>query len=149
MSIRKKFTAEEDAMLKLLIDELGSNNWQEIAKLMPNRNAKQCRDRYNNYLIETHRSGPWDIAEDSIIIQKYREIGPKWVEIALYIPGRSGNDVKNRWYKHLLKKKKNESKLGHRRLIKHDDQEYHDPEPAITMASLWNQYSINALLTCT
>lgn len=90
--------------LKCLINELGTNNWQAIARLMPNRNAKQCRDRYNNYLTDNHRTGPWTEIEDRIILMKYMEIGPKWVEISTFIPGRSGNDVKNRWYKHIIRK---------------------------------------------
>jgi hypothetical protein len=35
--------------------------------------------------------------------EKYAVIGPKWVEISKYLVGRSGNDVKNRWHKHLAK----------------------------------------------
>ncbi|OHT15506.1 hypothetical protein TRFO_02824 [Tritrichomonas foetus] len=33
----------------------------------------------------------------------YHEIGPRWVAMCDILPGRSGNDIKNRWHKHLRK----------------------------------------------
>jgi hypothetical protein len=44
---------------------------------------------------------PWTPEEDSLVIQKFHQIGPKWVEIGKLLSGRSGNNVKNRWHKHL------------------------------------------------
>lgn len=117
---RRKFTPQEDIALKYYTDEIGTNNWQEIAKRMPNRNAKQCRDRYNNYLMENHICGPWTPAEDSLIISKYLEIGAKWVEISKYIHGRSGNDVKNRWYKHLVRRASIQEELKQRKEAKEE-----------------------------
>jgi hypothetical protein len=46
---------------------------------------------------------PWTPEEDSIVIQQYHRIGPKWVEIGKMLNGRSGNNVKNRWHKHLCR----------------------------------------------
>lgn len=101
---RRKFTPQEDENLKCLIAQFGANNWVKVAKLMPGRNAKQCRDRYCNYLSVYHRKDPWGPEEDEILLSLLSIIGSKWVEISRHIPGRSGNDVKNRWYKHLSKK---------------------------------------------
>lgn len=36
-----------------------------------------------------------------------KEIGPKWSKMASQLPGRSSNDIKNRWHKHLLRKNLN------------------------------------------
>jgi hypothetical protein len=44
---------------------------------------------------------PWTSEEDAIVIQQFHRIGPKWVEIGKMLSGRSGNNVKNRWHKHL------------------------------------------------
>lgn len=101
---RRKFTYVEDETLKYLIFEIGLQNWVKIAEYMPGRTAKQCRDRFCNYLSEPHRLGPWEKEEDDILLSILSMIGPKWVEISKHIPGRSGNDVKNRWHKHLCKK---------------------------------------------
>ena len=34
---------------------------------MPGRSAKQCRDRYVNYLLEPQKKEPWKDEEDEII----------------------------------------------------------------------------------
>jgi hypothetical protein len=71
---------------------------------MHGRNARQCRHRYNNYLIDRSQFIPWTDLEEEILVESYRSLGPKWVEIATHLPGRTGNDVKNRWHKHILKR---------------------------------------------
>jgi hypothetical protein len=96
----RKFTTDEHLKLRNLVDSFGTRRWQEIAELMGDRCARQCRERYNNYLAETPTSHPWTAEEDAIIVRKYHEIGPHWVEIAKLL---SGNSVKNRWHKRLCK----------------------------------------------
>ena len=102
---RKKFTREEDEKLMRLVKKFGTKSWEEVSKFMPRRCGRQCRDRYNNYLLENFTKGPWTPEEDNFINQKYDEIGPHWVEISKMMPGRSGNDVKNRWHKTLSKRR--------------------------------------------
>ena len=103
MAKRRKFTNDEDQKLKDLVAQLGTKSWEKIARLMPERTARQCRDRYKNYLIDTLVSDPWTPEEDAVLIRMFHELGPKWVEIAKALNGRSGNNVKNRWHKHLAK----------------------------------------------
>ncbi|OHT11201.1 Myb-like DNA-binding domain containing protein [Tritrichomonas foetus] len=100
---RKRFTEEEDDTLKDVVKTLGIHNWVEIAKKMPGRSAQQCRDRYNNYLFKEISTSAFTPEEDSIILQKYNDLGPHWVSISKFLVGRSGNNVKNRWYKFLAK----------------------------------------------
>lgn len=76
-------------------------SWVNVAKLLPGRNSMQCRDRYINYLSKEITKEPWTPQEDKIILEKYKQFGKRWVEIAKHLPGRSGNNVKNRWYKYL------------------------------------------------
>ncbi|OHT17520.1 Myb-like DNA-binding domain containing protein [Tritrichomonas foetus] len=102
---RKKFTREEDDKLIKLVKKFGTKSWEEVAKYMPRRCGRQCRDRYNNYLLENFTKGPWTAEEDNLINSKYDEIGAHWVEISKLLPGRSGNDVKNRWHKTLSKRR--------------------------------------------
>lgn len=103
-TLRKRFTVEEDKRLKNLVQRRGYKIWEEIAQEMPNRTARQCRDRYNNYLFKEITKSPWTEEEDAFIVMKYNEIGPHWVKIAKHLNGRSGNNVKNRWHKTLSKK---------------------------------------------
>jgi hypothetical protein len=100
---RCKFLVEEDLKLRSLVDALGTRSWTRIGCFMPGRTARQCRDRYNNYLADSLFIRPWTPREDAILLERYRAIGPKWVEISKLLKGRSGNCVKNRWYKHLKK----------------------------------------------
>jgi hypothetical protein len=100
---RRKFTLEEDMKLRTLVESLGTKSWEEIARFIPERSARQCRDRYKNYLLESLVTEPWTPEEDALVVQKYHQIGPMWVEIGKMLSGRSGNNVKNRWHKHLCK----------------------------------------------
>jgi hypothetical protein len=101
--LRRKFTADEDMRLKALVGRYGRNLWDEIAKLMEDRTPRQCRDRYNNYLLESISVMPWTPEEDAIIAERFRIVGPKWADIAKFLRGRNGNHVKNRWNKHICK----------------------------------------------
>jgi hypothetical protein len=100
---RRRFTEEEDRKLRSLVEKLGTGSWEEIAEFLPRRSGRQCRDRYKNYLLDSLVTNPWTAEEDALIIEKFHQIGPKWVEIGKMLHGRSGNSVKNRWYKQLSK----------------------------------------------
>lgn len=95
---RRKFTEEEDKLLSKLVSEMGPRKWDQIAKKMPNnRTARQCRDRYSNYLIPGFFNGEWSKEEDELLYKKYQEYGPKWAVIKEYFTNRSPNAIKNRW----------------------------------------------------
>jgi hypothetical protein len=106
---RRKFTKEEDERLKKLVKKYGTKKWEEIASYMPKRCGRQCRNRYFNSLVENLKKGPWTAEEDALVMRKYGEIGAHWVQISRCLIGRSGNDVKNRWYK-ILSKRFNQSR---------------------------------------
>ncbi|EAY02149.1 Myb-like DNA-binding domain containing protein [Trichomonas vaginalis G3] len=97
----KRFTPEEDAIIKELVEVQKLSPWSQVAKHLPGRTGAQCRDRYNTYLYCEISSKNWTHEEDEIIIEKYREYGPRWVMIAQHLPGRNGKSVKNRWIKAL------------------------------------------------
>lgn len=101
---RRNFTKSEDEQLTGLVSRFGENSWKDIARLMPNRNTRQCKERWNSYLSPRINHEAWSEEEDYLLIQKYKEIGPKWVELSKYFKGRSDNNVKNRWYTHLRKR---------------------------------------------
>lgn len=106
-SSRKKFTPDEDQILLNLINQNGAHTWDLIAKYMPGRSGRQCRDRYKNYLMEDLENGPWTFEEDELLIKKYQELGSRWSLIAKYFKGRSTNNLKNRWYTYHKKKDTN------------------------------------------
>jgi hypothetical protein len=53
--------------------------------------------------MDTLVSKPWTPEEDALLIKQYRLVGAKWADIGKMLNGRSGSNVKNRWYKHLKK----------------------------------------------
>jgi hypothetical protein len=52
-------------------------NWGDFAKDFPGRSAKQCRDRWMNYLRPGLKKGDWTTQEERIIMGLHREIGSK------------------------------------------------------------------------
>lgn len=100
---RFPFTEQEDNAIRECMKFLGED-WESISERIPGRSAKQIRDRYINYLKEGLKTEPWTNEEDEILIEMFKNIGPKWSKMMSSLPGRSSNDIKNRWHKRLFKK---------------------------------------------
>jgi hypothetical protein len=98
---RKRFSSQEDALLHYYVEVIHLRSWQEIAKQLPERTARQCRDRYNNYLCPEHLSSEWSLNEDLTIMKAYETVGSNWAIITTLLPGRNCVQVKNRWYSHI------------------------------------------------
>jgi hypothetical protein len=97
---KSKFTAEEDSLLRRLVSQLGEESWPHIAQRMHHRNARQCKERWTNYLSPSVSNSPWTPQEDRLLEDKIREIGQKWVQIAAFFARRTDIHIKNRY--HLL-----------------------------------------------
>ncbi|OHS93323.1 hypothetical protein TRFO_40405 [Tritrichomonas foetus] len=95
---RNKFTQQDDDMLLALIREKGPKKWKSIARLMVDKSARQCRDRYMNYLRDGISNKPWTEEEDSLLSEKVAKIGTHWSKLTQFFHGRSSNNLKNRWY---------------------------------------------------
>lgn len=98
---RKVFGPDEDQLLLRVIDMKGLSSWEKIAAEIPNRTARQCRDRWMNYLSPNNRNDPWTEEDDRKLIEKVNEIGTHWSVIAREMGNRSENCLKNRWYANL------------------------------------------------
>ena len=96
-NLRSNFTPEEDDLLRSLVAQYGSANWASIAAHMPNRTLRQCRERWRHYLAPNIKNLPWTPAEDTLLLKKVQELGPKWVEISKHFANRTDFNVKNRW----------------------------------------------------
>ena len=112
---KAKFTDEEDKLLTTLVCEAKEKDWFAIAKNMNNRNARQCRERWNNYLDPNLVKDEWSELDDKLLMKKFIEIGSHWNSIARFFPGRSGNSIRNRYLMiqrhHKKKTKKNKKNL--------------------------------------
>ena len=97
-SPKNKFTMTEDKLLSDLVKQFGTNNtWEYIASLIPNRNARQCHDRWFYYLSPDVNKGPWTEEEDNTLKHLVATMGPHWVKISKQLQGRTDTQVKNRW----------------------------------------------------
>ena len=72
-------------------------NWSLVCQTVPGRSGKQCRERWINQLCPALNKDNWTPQEDAILIQQQRIHGNFWTKIAQFLPGRSANNVKNRW----------------------------------------------------
>jgi hypothetical protein len=92
-----KFTEEEDRMLRHLVSACGTQDWNVIAGQIGSKSARQCKERWANYLRPDLRLAPWTREEDSLLLEKYRELGPRWVTISTFFSDRTDGMLKNRF----------------------------------------------------
>lgn len=110
-SKKSKFTDNEDQRLQSLVMKYGTNNWKLIAKQIPNRTPRQCRDRYRHYLSPTINQSEWTKEEDRILLEKTEEFGFKWKVLENFFSNRNEIQIRNRYY--------SISRVGKKRKYKH------------------------------
>jgi hypothetical protein len=95
---RERFSKAEDFKLMNLVQQYGNRNWNQIALQMDQRNARQCKDRWEGFLSPTINKSAWTIEEDILLIQKIKEFGTKWKILTIFFPNRSDTSLKNRFH---------------------------------------------------
>lgn len=60
---KKPWTQKEDTLLLKLIDKHGPSHWSSIARSIPSRQGKQCRERWHNHLNPHIKKGDWETPE--------------------------------------------------------------------------------------
>ncbi|KAF1313523.1 Myb-like dna-binding protein, partial [Globisporangium splendens] len=95
---RKQYwTDAEDAKLRALVQQHGHSQWATIAAHFPNRDRKRCRERFVNHVDPQLKQNEWKRHEDEQLIELHQQLGNHWASIAQKLPGRSPEDVKNRF----------------------------------------------------
>lgn len=98
--VKGPWTAEEDAIILKAVKDAGNLHrikWCDVASKLEGRIGKQCRERYYNYLDSNIKRTSWTEEEDKILFELQYIIGNRWCEIAKVLPGRSENNIKNRF----------------------------------------------------
>ncbi|XP_006658469.1 myb-related protein Zm1-like [Oryza brachyantha] len=91
------WTREEDEVLRKLVRHHGVRKWAEIAKSLPGRIGKQCRERWTNHLQPDIKKDIWTEDEDNILIEAHKSYGNCWSVLAKFLHGRPENAIKNHW----------------------------------------------------
>ncbi|XP_071695545.1 transcription factor MYB15-like [Rutidosis leptorrhynchoides] len=103
------WSEDEDDKLRAYIQRYGHWNWRLLPKFAGlSRSGKSCRLRWVNYLRPNIKHGNFTKEEEDMIIELHKKLGNKWSEMSAYLPGRSDNEIKNRWHTHLKKRAKDE-----------------------------------------
>jgi len=95
--VKSAWTAEEDEKLRALIGIHGTCHWCQIAKGVPGRSSKSCRLRWCNQLNPVVNRASFTQEEDAVIVEGQARYGNKWALIARELPGRTDNQIKNRF----------------------------------------------------
>jgi hypothetical protein len=91
------WTLEEDRAILDYVRNYDTKSWTKLARTLPGRTGKQCRERWVNHLDPDLNHEAFSPEEDLRIMELHQIHGNKWVKIASYIPTRSCNAIKNRW----------------------------------------------------
>jgi len=96
--VKGPWTAEEDQKLINWVKREGPTKWAQASNFIVGRSGKQCRERWFNNLNPNVKKGNWSKEEDELIFELYQKNGSSWSKIAKFIPGRTENAIKNRFY---------------------------------------------------
>ncbi|KAL9253644.1 Transcription factor LAF1-like protein, partial [Drosera capensis] len=99
------WSPEEDERLRNYILQHGDGCWSSVPiNAGLERNGKSCRLRWINYLRPGLKRGMFTAEEENTILNLHRSLGNKWSQIALQLPGRTDNEIKNHWHSCLKKR---------------------------------------------
>ena len=95
----KKWTNEEDQLLRRAILYYGPKNWQQISYCLNGRNNSQCFHRWMKGINPKIKRSKWSFMEDlylGIALNKIY-VNQKWSKIACHLSGRTDIQCRERW----------------------------------------------------
>ena len=90
------WSKKEDNILLSLVDSFGKS-WKFISCIMKNRNVKQIRSRYINFIFHGINREKFSVEEDEILLERYPLFEKNWVQYTNYLNSRSPRQVENRF----------------------------------------------------
>ncbi|KAL7547973.1 hypothetical protein ACHAWF_011248 [Thalassiosira exigua] len=98
-----RWSDHEDQILRQAVEMWGENNFRHISDhvFRGTRTESQCKTRWKKALQPGLVKGRWTREEDKIITDSVAAGNMKWSDIAGHLPGRIGEQVKERWVNNL------------------------------------------------
>lgn len=109
---RTKFTEFEDNRLRQIVMSMPKVNWKIVERLMGSKNARQCRERYNNYLAPQINTNPWTPEEEKVLMEKYKELGPQWAKMTPFFSNRAAVSIKNQYAKIIYNERRGKTQVS-------------------------------------
>lgn len=98
----KRWSADEDCLLRAAVEDHGAKNWKQIALRVPGRTHAQCLQRWSKVLRPGTKKGQWTLEEDNLLRHFVEVLGERaWVKIAKEVEGRSSKQCRERYSGHL------------------------------------------------
>ncbi|KAI4330009.1 hypothetical protein MLD38_028323 [Melastoma candidum] len=97
--MKREWTPDDDAMLRIAVETHGCRDWQAVAFALEGRTGTQCSNRWNKTLHPNRlRTGRWDVNEDQRLKVAVMLFGPtNWRKISDFVPGRTHVQCRERW----------------------------------------------------
>ena len=100
---KSPFSADEDRLLTSIVNDClkqsRSIDWRVVSSQMLNRNARQCKDRWEGYLDTKINREEFSTEENYFILKKVEEVGKKWKVISSMMKRRTDVAVKAQYRK--------------------------------------------------
>jgi len=93
----RKWTEEEDGLLRAAVQVSGAKHWKVIASAIPGRDHSQCLQRWSKTLRPGIVKGRWSAKEDAKLRELVQRAGSDWGRIATEISGRTSKQCRQRW----------------------------------------------------
>ena len=79
------------------VKQFGDNNWSIVASVVGGRSKRQCSERWKKFLCPTINVSTWTAEEDELLLEKYKEYGPKWTFMIRFFNNRTDISIKTRY----------------------------------------------------
>lgn len=92
------WTPDDDAKLRQGVEMFGTD-WSKIAnEVLGNKTEKECMSRWSEAVSQKiKKKHNWTAEEDAMLMKAYAMFPKQWAKIASLIPGRTNQQVKQRW----------------------------------------------------